>query len=148
VQCYSTSHGLWPQWCRKRGCRELKRILKSLDLVKIWAKSRKIRAKSTKIWKKLKTIAKSLKDNEQNWRTTCFTLKKWPPKSHENLFSGGHSKNGFHEKIFAQKVPKHFWAICGNSGKHPLHPQTFACSYTYAWPLSETLNTHGPLLHQ
>ena len=49
-------------WCRRWGWRGCKCTPKSLDVVKIRAKSLKIRTKSTEIWEKsVKTLAKSLK---------------------------------------------------------------------------------------
>jgi len=40
---------------------------------------------------------------------------------------------GLLEKMFVQKVAQKFFRqVWGNSGKNPLHPQKFACSYTCA----------------
>ena len=58
----------------------------------------------------------------KNYLPTCV-------KSHENFFS---SKNGLHEKMFAQKVTQYFFGhVWENSGQNPSHPKTFAFSYTY-----------------
>jgi len=52
-------------------------------------------------------------------------------ESHEDLFLEVIPKKDFHENIFAQKVAKIFRASLGKFGQKPLHPQKFACTYTY-----------------
>ena len=75
-----------------------------------------------KICENLRKIPKNLGkllENTSKMATNVFSFEK----------NGG--QYGLHEKIFAQKVVQNFFGqVWGKSDKIPLHPQTFACSYT------------------
>jgi len=47
-------------------------------------------------------------------------------KTSEDHFFGGHTT-----KTVGKICTTTFWASLGNLGKNPLHPQTFACFFTY-----------------
>ena len=93
-------------WCRRRGCSRWKYIPTSFDLVKI-------RAKSVEIWAKSLKILSNSRKYEQKWRPTA-------PKITWRAF--------FWMSLFMES---HFGQVWENSGKNPLHPQKFGCSYTY-----------------
>ena len=84
-----------------------------------FTKSPKIRAKPLKY--------------RHTWRPTCFDLKKWSPKSHEEYFfwKSSHKRSSW-ENIRTISNLKIFREVWENSGKNPSHPRKFACSYTYA----------------
>jgi len=70
-------------------------------------------------------LAKLLENTGQNdaQRTVPSFEKKQRP---------GHHTNGRHEKVFAYSHEKWFKNILrASSGKNPLYPPKFACSYTY-----------------
>ena len=76
----------------------------------------------------------------QKWLPTWFDFWNWRQRLQWNTwwpFCRGQTKRVFHDlcgKKFLGKVAQkrfgHFWE---NSEKNPSNPQTFACSYTYAW---------------
>jgi len=91
-----------------------------------------------KIFELLKIRAKSLKIRAKSRPTFDFFSPK--PRKHTNTFFGGHndcviskkSLHGFVRKICREKSHKNFLSkFWSNSGKSLSRPQTFACSYTY-----------------
>ena len=121
------------QWCRRRGCRECKRIPRSFDLLKIRAKSVEIWTKSVKtftnalkIWAESQKIQAKMAPNilriekngtqlafiEEKWRSTCFNLIKkmasqitWRPSSEIwFLWKNIHTKIG--QKFFRASLGK------------------------------------------
>jgi len=138
------------QWYRRWVWSGCKRTPKSFDLVKIRAKSLKIREKSVESWAKcVKTFA-----------MMCTDFLKWRPKSKCRLLnflkaiffnffrasSGTFGKNrawcALIWKKWAENEMKcsHFFGgnsfgvffgqVWGNLGKNPSHPKKFACFYT------------------
>jgi len=106
VTTIQSLHDISNRWCRRRGCERTTNAL-------IWGKSGKNQWKSSKNpWKSGQTPQKY----EQKWRPTCFDLKNWRRKSHENRIQSG---------------PNFFRAILKKSGKNLSYPQKFACFYTY-----------------
>jgi len=60
-------------------------------------------------------------------------IRKYSAESYEDLFLEVNQKNGFHEKIFAQKVvQKIIRHILRNLGKNLSNPQEIVC-YIYAF---------------
>jgi len=105
---------------------------KSLDSLKIWAKSLKFRTKSLNIWtKSLKIWAK--------WRLTLFDFKKCHPtfaEKHMETFLEGTPKVVFMifvgESMYA-KLAQNFQASLVKFGQNSSHPQnllTFSPMYT------------------
>ena len=92
-------------------------------------KSREIWEKSVKTFAKpLKICANSLKI-QAKWHPACCVLKKWRPKSHEDVFWRSYK---IRSSCNAQKMAqKNFGQVWGNSGKTSSHPQKCACSYIY-----------------
>jgi len=101
------------------GCRGYKRIPKSFDLSKIWAKLLKILAKSLKIW------ANNL-SRENHWKSrqkscpTLFVFKNGAQHLQKNKwrsFFGSHTKNGLHDlcgrKFVGKSCTKTFRANLG-----------------------------------
>jgi len=107
-------------WCRRWGCRVCKRTPKTIDLLKIWAKSLKIQTKSLNIWAKTSKIWAKMTSNVvwlQKWAPTFaekqvktisleVTPKKRSEKLHDNILGT------FGQKFFA--TPKislllHLW---------------------------------------
>ena len=90
------------QWCRRRGC---KRTIKSFDLVKIRAKSLKIREKP------VKTFAKSLKIWTEMPPNVVWLEKKWFPtfsESYEDFFWRPSQTKVCLRKCSHKKWPKRF----------------------------------------
>ena len=93
------------------------------NMRKIWRKSWKSGQNSWKIWTKM--------------APNVVLLQKIAPnicrKTHEHHCFGGRTTKGLHDLRGRRKIAqKLFGQVWGNSGKNPLYPQTFACSYTYA----------------
>jgi len=116
-------------WCRKRGCKRCNRTPRSFELVKIRAKSTKIRAKCEEIWEKyVQTSAKLL--------YVCLFCKNGTQNESEDVFVGGHflskffraSLRKFGQKFFA--TPKicvllHLGITCRTELNHlSLSPET------------------------
>ena len=92
----------------------------------IWAKSVKTFAKSLKIWANSLKIRAKMAPNVFWFKKNCA--------QRDSVWKNG-AQYRLHENKFTQKVAqKYFGQVWGNSGKNPLHPQKFACSYTYGRP--------------
>jgi len=70
--------------------------------------------------KSLNIYAKSLKFRAKMAPNVCRKI------SEDHIF-GGHTKNWL-----AKVARKLYGQVFENLGKNPLHPQTYACTYTYA----------------
>jgi len=71
---------------------------------------------------------------------SVVSLHKMTPNAcekHISPFLGGHTKKGHHDlcgrKFVGKNRTKLSRQVSVNSGKNLLHPQKFACSYTYEW---------------
>ena len=69
----------------------------------------------------------------------AVVLEKMVPnvcRKHTKTFFDGYIRKGLHDvcgrKSAGKSRTKTFRAILGKSGKNPVHPQKFTCSYTHA----------------
>jgi len=96
-------------------------------LLKIRAKSLKILAKSLKIPKYLRKILENL---DKNGAQRCLTLEMALKVCRKT--TGNQFLEVTPQKRSAKVARQLFVQVWENLGKNPLHPHTFACSYTYA----------------
>jgi len=109
---------------------------KSLDSLKIWAKSLKFRTKSLNIWTKSLKIWAKMAPN-------FVWLQKMSPdvcrKAHGNLF-GGHTKSGLHDLCWRKYVCKTRTKFSGKFGEIRAKfftPPKFAYFFTYVYYYEE-----------
>jgi len=107
---------LWKAVVLEVGVQGVKAHPKNFDLLKIWAKSLKIRVYTQR-------CLTSKHDTQSLQKNT------WRP------FFGGHTQKGVHDlcgkKILGKIAQKTFRASLGKFGQNSFALQKFACSYTY-----------------
>jgi len=77
--------------------------------------------------------------------TRCKKICVWPPKKTFMFFVRVHERKFVRGSFAAQKF---FGQVWGSFGENPSHPQTFACSCTYAINGMTSCKSSSPITNQ